>query len=71
MALLVLQRRARSKISIHDRSLEIFNAEGRDRFLFRSRGPLGFVLFIESKNRVLLTYDASAGMVALARDLEE
>ena len=29
-ALLVLQRRARSKISIHDRSLDIFSPEGRD-----------------------------------------
>ena len=37
-ALLVLQRRARSKISIHDRSLEIFNPEGRDRF-FSIPGP--------------------------------
>ena len=39
-ALLVLQRRARSKISIHDRSLEIFNPEGRDR-IFSIPGPSG------------------------------
>ena len=39
-ALLVLQRRARSKISIHDRSLDIFNPEGRDR-TFSIPGPSG------------------------------
>ena len=36
-ALLVSQRRARSEISIHGRSLEIFNPEGRDRILFNLR----------------------------------
>ena len=41
-ALLVLQRRARSKISIHDRSPEIFNPEGRDR-IFSIPGPSGCV----------------------------
>ena len=35
-----VQRRARSKISIHDRSLEIFNPEGRDR-IFSIPGPSG------------------------------
>ena len=35
-----VQKRARSNISIHAWSLEIFNPEGRDRF-FRSLGPLG------------------------------
>ena len=33
-----VQRRARSKISIHDRSLELFNPEGRDR-IFSIPGP--------------------------------
>ena len=37
-ALLVSQRRARSNISIHNRSLEIFNPEGRDR-TFSIPGP--------------------------------
>ena len=36
-----VQRRARSKISIHDRSLEIFNPEGRDRIFSIPPGPLG------------------------------
>ena len=35
-----VQRRARSKISIHDRSLEIFNPEGRDQ-IFSIPGPSG------------------------------
>ena len=35
-----VQRWARSKISIHDRSLEIFNPEGRDR-IFSIPGPSG------------------------------
>ena len=39
-ALLVLQRRARSEISIHDQSLEIFNPEAAIKF-FQSLGPLG------------------------------
>ena len=38
-ALLVSQRRARLKISIHDRSLEIFNPEGGDR-TFSSARPI-------------------------------
>ena len=37
-----VQRRARSKISIHDRSLEIFNPEGRDR-IFSIPGPSGLL----------------------------
>ena len=36
-----VQRKARSKISIQDRSLEIFNPEGRDR-IFSIPGPSGF-----------------------------
>ena len=39
-ALLVLQRRARSKISIHERSLEIFIPAGRDQ-IFSIPGPSG------------------------------
>ena len=35
-----VHRRCRSKISIHDRSLEIFNPEGRDR-IFSIPGPSG------------------------------
>ena len=35
-----VQKRARSKISIHDRSLEIFNPEGCDR-IFSIPGPSG------------------------------
>ena len=35
-----VQRRARSKISIHNRSLEVFNPEGRDR-MFSIPGPSG------------------------------
>ena len=36
-----VQRRARSKISIHDRSLEIFNPKGRNR-IFSIPRPSGF-----------------------------
>ena len=39
-ALLLSPRRARSKISIHDRSLEMFNPEGRDQN-FLILGPSG------------------------------
>ena len=46
-ALLVLPRRARSKISIHDRSLEIFNPEGRDR-IFSIPGPSGILIQAQS-----------------------
>ena len=38
-----VQKRARSKISIHDRSLEIFNPEGRDR-IFSIPGPSGIAV---------------------------
>ena len=46
-----VQKRARSKISIRDRSLEIFNPEGRDR-IFSIPGPSGFVCDLQSPGRL-------------------
>ena len=50
-----VQRRARPKISIHDRSLETFNPEGRDR-IFSIPGPSGDANISKARPPVLNYY---------------
>ena len=52
-----VQRRARSKISIHDRSPEIFIPEGRDQ-IFSIPGPSGFISIVFPPPPVVPSYES-------------